>query len=382
MMIYQFTIVLADLQPKIWRRFQVNGSITFHQLHKTLQIVMGWEDGHLYQFEFDDRVIGIPDPDYPSEGKRELKSKNERVDRHFTREGQTGIYLYDFGDDWVHQIELEKILSPENGQTYPICVEGERACPPEDVGGLFGFLHLMEILAQPNHPEYPDMSEWIGEDYQPEYFDLAGVNRQLQKWAGSLNPKQTGVTDAANKPIKLTAAKLKKELQSLSQQELIGMIAECFKLSKDVERFLTVKFLGDEAVQELFHVYQKKVKDEFYPDRGHGKLRLAEAKKAIQDFEKITRNKRLILELRLFYVEMGVAFTNDFGDIDERYYMSMEDMYASVIKLLNEEETPELFEEYAERILNVVEATDGIGWGFHDALGDIYYDLKWIQEDM
>lgn len=381
-MIFQFKIQLSDLNPPIWRRFQADSSITFDQLHKTLQIVMGWEDYHLYQFEFDDRIISIPDPEFPSERKRLENAKKERVDSRFTREGQKTLYIYDFGDNWEHHLELEKILAPETGQTYPVCLEGERSCPPEDSGGVFGYMQMMQVLAQPEHPEYPDIVEWLDEDYDPEYFDRNEVNRLLQKQAGTLNPKTTRETGQGKKPSKLTSSKLKKQLHSLSQQELIALITESFKISKEVERYLTVKFLGDEAVDELFHVYQKKVKDEFFPDRGHGKLRLAEAKKAIRDFEKITQNKRYSLDLRLFFVEMGVEFTNTYGDIDERFYISIEDMYASVIELLNDEDDPELFEEYKDRILAVVEDTDGIGWGFHDTLGDICNDLKWVHEDV
>lgn len=184
--------------------------------------------------------------------------------------------------------------------------------------------------------------------------------------------------EQTTQPVKLTAAKLKKHLQGLSQPELIQMLMGCFKLSKDTEQFLTVKFLGEEFVESLLEVYRKKVMNEFFPDRGFGKLRLAEAQKAIREFEKITGSKRYTLELKMFYVEMGVEFTDSYGDIDDRFYRSVEKMYQSVIKMINEEETDLLYKEYEERLIAVVQNTIGIGWGFHDQLADIYEGLRWI----
>jgi hypothetical protein len=196
------------------------------------------------------------------------------------------------------------------------------------------------------------------------------MNEMLQN-----NPTQQKKTKEAAKPVKLTVAQLKKHLQGLPQPEMIQLVAECFKLDKEVEQFLTVKFLGEEAVHSLFDVYKKKIEDEFFPERGFGKLRLAEAKKAIKEFEKITRNKEYTLELKMVYVEMGVQFTNAYGDIDERFYASVENMYLSVIKTLLEDEMHDLLQEYKERLLAVLNDTEGIGWGFHDNLVDIFENL-------
>ncbi|WP_240689080.1 DUF6155 family protein [Ammoniphilus sp. YIM 78166] len=180
------------------------------------------------------------------------------------------------------------------------------------------------------------------------------------------------------KPVKLTAAKLKKHLQGLSHSDLIQMLTECFKLSKDTEQYLTVQLLGEEAIVSILEVYRKKIMEEFFPARGFGKLRLTEAKKAIREFEKITQSKSFTLELKMFYVEMGVEFTNTYGDIDERFYDSMIKMYQSVIESINEEETDELFHKYEERLKAIVRDTQGIGWGFHDGLAYLYGELKWV----
>lgn len=188
-MIYQFRVSLTQIKPEIWRRFQVDSSITFHQMHKTLQIIMGWDDYHLYEFELNNRLIGLPDPELFAGGPKIWNAKKERLEAHFTQEGQQGIYTYDFGDNWSHQLQLEKILMRENEETLPVCLEGERACPREDSGGIFGYLHMLEVIKDPNHPEYPDMVSWLEGDYQPEYFDLKEVNRILRRRTKSLNPK-------------------------------------------------------------------------------------------------------------------------------------------------------------------------------------------------
>jgi hypothetical protein len=114
------------------------------------------------------------------------------------------------------------------------------------------------------------------------------------------------------------------------------------------------------------------VKNEFFPERGEPKLRLGEAKKTIREFEKITQNVRYSIELKLFYVEMGVAFTNAYGDIDERFYSSIESMYQTVIEMLNDADNREWYQLFGERVEAVVKNTEGIGWGFHDSLAESY----------
>lgn len=376
-MIYQFKITLKDVMPPIWRRFQADSSITFDQLHKTIQIVMGWEDYHLYEFDFGKRAILLPDPEFPSDRRKELHAKKEKVVQHFTEEGQAVDYIYDYGDFWVHELVLEKILPEEDNSQFLICLDGKRNGPPEDCGGVYGYQQIVESLTIPNHPDYEEHAAWLEDGFDPEHFDKAEVNERLHELAKLLSPLQTKAPTTPLKPVKLTPAKLKKHLQGLSHAELIQMLTECFKMSKETEHFLTVKVLGEEAIQSLLEVYRKKITDEFFPARGFGKLRLAEAKKAIREFEKITQSKRYTLELKMHYVEMGVQFTNTYGDIDERFYDSVEKMYQSVIEMINEEQTSQLFNEYEERLIAVVRNTEGIGWGFHDQLAYLYCELRW-----
>ncbi|MFC4768229.1 plasmid pRiA4b ORF-3 family protein [Effusibacillus consociatus] len=377
-MIYQFHASIKDITPSIWRRFQVDGSVTFDQLHATLQIVMGWEDYHLYQFSVGGKSISIPDPHYPR-SRQELNAKQERLDKHLHLEGQKAEYLYDFGDGWVHELVLEKILPEEDGQMHPVCLEGERNCPPEDSGGVPGYQHILEVLRDPRHPDWRDIVSWLTPGFDPQHFSPEEVNSLLEKKAKKLAPKQEKTRESSRKPVKLTVAKLRKELQALSKEELIELLAGCFKVNKQAEQFLSTRFLGEQAVEDLFAACAKKVEDQFFPERGFGKLKLAEAKKAIQEFEMITGDKRRTLELKLLYVEQGVLFTNTFGDIDSRFYSSMESMFASIIDMINQEKNRELFDEYEDRLAAVLRDTSDLGWGFHENLTDIFYGAAWIE---
>ncbi len=377
-MIYQMTITLQDIDKPIWRRFQVDAGITFHQLHKVLQVVMGWEEYHLYSFDFTEKLILLPDPTFPPGGKVEYNARREIVQQHLYLEGQSLIYTYDLGDNWEHKVVLEKILTAPADYPLPVCLQGERSCPQEDCGGVAGFEHIQEILGDSDHPEYEETVVWLKTGYDPERFSCAEVNVLLQERATSLNPKQPQVQAPSKQPPKLTVAGLKKKLRNSSQQELVQLLAECFASSRQAQQFLTVKLLGEPAIEALFKIYGKKVRDEFFPARGFGKLRLGEAEKAIKEFEQITSSKKYTLELMLLYVEMGVDFTNTYGDIDARFYENIENMYVNVINMVNEDDGYELFEEYEERIAKVVEDADGIGWGFYDTLQNLNSRIRWM----
>ena len=173
--------------------------------------------------------------------------------------------------------------------------------------------------------------------------------------------------------MKLKVTELKKLLKNYDQKQLIQLVADLYKNNKDVQSYLSVQFLGEEAGTELFNEAKIKVGNEFFPAKGHGKLRLSEAKKAISNFKKTTNNLLLTTELMLYYVEQGVGFTNTYGDIDERFYTSMETMYEKVITICNEEE--EFIQIFKERLRDIVTDTDGIGWGFHDQLSYLFSEL-------
>ncbi len=167
--IYQFKITLEDIKPKIWRRIQVAENYNFYELHLAIQNAMGWEDCHLHQFEMIDPQTGSKVIIGTTEcNKLEEKTK---IVHNFSLNNKTAAYEYDFGDSWRHEIILEKILPAETDVKYPACLGGQRACPPEDCGGLPGYEYLLEIINDPEHEEYEERMEWLGGEFDPEDFD-------------------------------------------------------------------------------------------------------------------------------------------------------------------------------------------------------------------
>ena len=179
--VYQIKVTLNDSKPPIWRRVLVPDSISLHQLHTILQIVMGWTNSHLHQFIIDDEFYGEPEEDGYSEDLR--NEKPYRLNQFVVRKGFKFLYEYDFGDSWEHTLHVEAILPIRKGAQYLICLEGKRACPPEDIGGVEGYADLLKIFSDSKHPEHNDMLEEFGEDFDPEFFDMEGANLGLRKYA-------------------------------------------------------------------------------------------------------------------------------------------------------------------------------------------------------
>ncbi len=190
--IFQFRFELVGIEPLIWRRVQVPSKYNFWDLHVAIQDSMGWLDYHLHAFRIQIQgkrktaEIGIPpDDDYD---KSVLPGWKIPITDYFKEIGKSITYEYDFGDGWEHIILLEGILLKENGVKYPKCIAGERACPPEDCGGVDGYYNLLEILGNPNHPEYQDYVAWLKGHaknyypYEPDKFDP----EQVKFW----NPKK------------------------------------------------------------------------------------------------------------------------------------------------------------------------------------------------
>ncbi len=179
-MIYQLKVTLQDSKPPIWRRIQVPADITLSKLHHILQTVMGWSDSHLHQFIVGDTFYGIPDPD----SAMDMDTENEgraKLNQIAPAEKSKFDYEYDFGDSWEHRILVEKILPAEEGAQYPLCLNGKRACPPEDVGGVGGYDEFLEAIQDADHPDHEEMLEWADEDFDPEAFDLEAINKALKK---------------------------------------------------------------------------------------------------------------------------------------------------------------------------------------------------------
>ncbi len=174
--VYQFKVTLLGVSPPVWRRIQVPEPYTFWDLHVAVQDAMGWYDCHLHEFQMvnpktgEQVEIGIPYEEAPDT----LPEKKQKIVDYFTTENPSAGYIYDFGDSWEHIITLEKILPRENID-YPVCIDGKRACPPEDCGGVGGYEEFLEIIKDPSHEEYEDMLDWIGGEFDPEYFDVKEV---------------------------------------------------------------------------------------------------------------------------------------------------------------------------------------------------------------
>ena len=163
--VYQFRIELSEIEPTIWRVIQVPSEYSFWDLHVAIQDAMGWLDYHLHAFHVrmpgkkKDTEIGIPDDE--SFDHEVLPGWKISITTYFTEPGKLAIYDYDFGDGWSHRVLLEAMLLKEKGAKYPRCIAGERACPPEDCGGVPGYYQLREILADPDHSEYQDYIDWL-----------------------------------------------------------------------------------------------------------------------------------------------------------------------------------------------------------------------------
>jgi hypothetical protein len=174
---FQLRVTLLGSEPPIWRQLHVPATITLEALHHVIQISMGWGDDHLHEFTAGTKRYG---PAASPGGVRVHDERKALLYRVLTKPGQRMLYLYDFGDDWEHEVRVEAILRPEQPQEFPVCTGGERACPPEDCGGIWGYDDLLEVLGNPEHEEYEERREWIGDDFDPEAFDLEAVNRRLR----------------------------------------------------------------------------------------------------------------------------------------------------------------------------------------------------------
>lgn len=181
--VYQLKLSMKGITPQIWRRIQVPENYTFLDLHDAIQAAMDWEDYHLHEFEMLNpktgalERIGTEGDDYEIFDDEPLVPEEKaKLSKYFTLENKTALYTYDFGDNWQVKVRLEKILPRKEGVEYPICTAGKRAAVPEDIGGIGGYEDMLEILKDPEHEEYEDTVAWLGEDFDPEYFDPKDVS--------------------------------------------------------------------------------------------------------------------------------------------------------------------------------------------------------------
>jgi len=175
--IYQIQIVLKGSKPKIWRRILINSDILLVDFHRIIQTTMGWTNSHLHIFS--DGFEEYSPKEFEVEYAKD--SRTIKLDKILKGEKSKIHYEYDFGDGWEHNIILEKILASDNQIQIPKCIAGKRNCPPEDCGGVWGYSDMLEILKQPDHEEYENYIELLGDNFDPEYFDKDEINKMLKK---------------------------------------------------------------------------------------------------------------------------------------------------------------------------------------------------------
>jgi hypothetical protein len=177
--ILQIKVGLRGAKPPIWRRLLVPADVSLARLHGIIQAAFGWEDSHLHLFETPYGDFGRADRElgHRAEGPVTLEQVAPEVKSRI-------VYTYDFGDDWHHEIVVEKVLDRDKTLHYPLCTGGRRAAPPEDCGGIWGYMELLEVLADPEHDEHDERLEWLGlsnaSDFDPANIDIAAINRALR----------------------------------------------------------------------------------------------------------------------------------------------------------------------------------------------------------
>jgi len=183
---YLVKVALTDIEPEIWRLLQVSSDITLDEFHEALQVAMGWQNYHLHNFVLGDDPWDRDAVTYHSQTEIDHgdldpdTAKPEagvRLDELLAEPGDSICYVYDYGDDWTHRLTLEAAGNRIPNPTR--CIDGARACPPEDCGGPPGYAHLLEVLADPDHPEHTHLRSWAG-DFEPERFGVADVNTALR----------------------------------------------------------------------------------------------------------------------------------------------------------------------------------------------------------
>ena len=179
---YQFKIKLLNSRPPIWRQIVVPEG-TLDNLHEHIQTAMGWMNSHLHQFEIQGDIYG--NPMFLEDGFEDSKcvdSLKTTLDSLFggKRPTITFTYEYDFGDGWLHEIKFERVLEPMSGKPAPYCVKGAQCCPPEDIGGVWGYKEFLLAIRDPGHEQHTLYMEWGGE-FDPEHFSPVEATQAMQE---------------------------------------------------------------------------------------------------------------------------------------------------------------------------------------------------------
>jgi hypothetical protein len=178
---FTFQIKLIGTEPLVTRTFKLSSESSMYVLHHIIQVVMGWKNYHLYQFEVGTMVIADKRLWDEEEMGPITDVKDVSVGEVFTKVGTTAVYEYDFGDGWMHHLELvDRSIHPTQ-EVLPPVVSGENACPPEDCGGILGYKELLEVLKNPKHPKCRETKVWVGSKFNPTKFSVDAHNKELGK---------------------------------------------------------------------------------------------------------------------------------------------------------------------------------------------------------
>ena len=175
--VHRLKITLRGVKPPVWRRIEVGSGITLGELSPMLEGVMGWYGGHLHAFDVDGNDYSPPDPDWDSD---DLDENECRLGDVLPTVGAKMRWDYDFGDGWQHNVVVEAIRPAESGLTYPLCIAGKRACPPEDCGGSWGYAEILRALRDPNHPDREDFLAMVSPGFDPAKFNPVDATTYLR----------------------------------------------------------------------------------------------------------------------------------------------------------------------------------------------------------
>lgn len=190
--IYEIKVSIRDTHPPVWRRLQIPSGITFHELNAIIQIAFNWCGYHLYEFEegatLNKRgtIIGIPNEDSEYFGFKILDATKTKIDKYFEKY-KTMKYTYDFGDNWIHDIQIEKVIETDLKLKNPICIKAKMDSLPEDCGGTYGYEELLEIINDPKNERYEEMRDWLENGYSDwhddrTFVDLDEMNMNLEEY--------------------------------------------------------------------------------------------------------------------------------------------------------------------------------------------------------
>jgi hypothetical protein len=185
--IARLQVTLDDVKPLVRRRIDVPLTIRLDRLHLVFQAAMGWTNSHLYEIRARDVGWGLPDPDW---GDGPLDARKTRLIDVLEDVGvKTLKYLYDFGDGWEHTVKLQRITAAIPIAEYPLLIDAVGRCPPEDVGGPWGYADFLEAITDPEHERHFECVEWIGHPFDPNSINIDWLAQEVAKLASKWTRK-------------------------------------------------------------------------------------------------------------------------------------------------------------------------------------------------